>query len=142
MTYISTDCEDDLSALTTDLVQFEKPSAEKQAPCPRILKHEHKWFVGSKSECSCTFRHLLYESVELGFNEPQDWFPEEADDIDATRRLYVILNDMVQRGYQVDLLDCWSGDENEDTASLDVSFGQIPVNHFRLFEGYLFDLKP
>lgn len=141
MVYISTDCKDDISALTSDLVRFEKPSAERQAPCPQILKHEHKWFVGSKSGCSCTFRHLCRESVELGFSEPLNWFPEEAVGIDATHGLYAILNDLVQRGCQVDLLDCWSGDEDEDAVCLDVSLSQVPVGQFRMFEGHLFNLK-
>jgi hypothetical protein len=70
MVYISTDCADDLSVHTSDLVRFEKPTVEKQRPCPRILKHEHKWFVGSKSGCSCTFRHLCRGSIGLGFGQP------------------------------------------------------------------------
>jgi hypothetical protein len=142
MVYISTDCADDLSAHTSDLVRFEKPAVEKQRPCPRILKHEHKWFVGSKSGCSCTFRHLCRESVELGFGQPQDWYPEEPDKINATRLLYGTLNDLIQRGCRVDLLDCWSGDENTDAVALDVSLSQVPADRFRMFEGYLFNLTP
>jgi hypothetical protein len=141
MVYISTDCADDLSAKTSDLVRFGKPSIEKQSPCPKLLKHEHKWFVGSKSGCSCTFRHLCRESVEIGFGEPQDWFPEEAEAIDATKRLYAILKDIVQRGCQVELLDSWSGDEDKDALPLDVSLSVVPADHFRMFEGHLFTLR-
>lgn len=142
MVYISTDCPDDLSVNTSDFVRFEKPTVEKQCPCPRVLKHEHKWFVGSKSGCSCTFRHLCRESVELGFGQPESWYPEETDGIDATRLLYAILNDLVQRGCRVDLLDCWSGDENENPMPLDVSLSRVPADHFRMFEGRLFNLTP
>ena len=46
------------------------------------LKRRH---VGSKSGCSCTFRHLY--SIELGFGEPVDWYPEEPDAIEATIQL-------------------------------------------------------
>ena len=141
MVYISTDCADDLAAQTSDWVRFEKPSIESQSPCPRILKYQHKWFVGSKSGCSCTFRHLCRESVKLGFGQPQDWFPEDAEAIDATKRLYDILKEIVQRGFQVELLDCWSGEEDKDALTLHVSLSRIPADHFRMFEGHLFTLE-
>lgn len=98
--------------------------------------------VGSKSGCSCTFRHLCRDSIDLSFSEPHDWFPEEADGIDATNRLYAILTNMVQRGCPVDLLDCWSSDEEEVAVSLDISIREVPANHFRMSEGHLFNLKP
>ena len=142
MLYMSTDCADDLSLQTSELVRFAEPSIATCAPCPRVLKHEHKWFVGSQSECSCTFRHLCREAVGLGFGAPEDWFPEEQDSIDATHQLYEILQELVLRGHRVELLDCWSGDENEGAEPLDVSLSQISRERFRLFEGHLFALKP
>jgi hypothetical protein len=80
--------------------------------------------------------------VQLGFGAPEDWCPEEQDEIDATRELYGILKEIVQRGQQVEVLDCWSGDEEEAALALDVSLTEVPVEHFRLFEGHLFTLKP
>lgn len=142
MLYLSTDCGEDLSSKSTELVRFEKPSPEAASPAPRTLTHEHRWFVGSKSGCSCTFRHLIRESVSLGFRAPENWFPEQQDDIDATHELYGTLNDLVQRGHQVELLDCWSGDEDKDAVPLDVSLADVSVDRFRLFEGHLFKLKP
>jgi len=142
MLYMSTDCPDDLSQVSSDLVRFGRPSVQTYSPCPSLLKHEHKWFIGSKSECSCTFRHLCRDSVELGFGEPEDWFPEEQDEIDATHELYGILKDVVERGHGVELLDCWSGDEEKEAESIEVSLAEVPSGHFRLFEGYLFKLKP
>jgi hypothetical protein len=140
MVYVSTDCADDLSRRTSDLVRFEKPSAESRAPCPRVLKHEHRWFVGSKSGCSCTFRHLCRDSVELGFGGPQDWFPEDDEAIEATRRLYEVLRELVERGHLVEVFDCWSGDEDTEAVTLGVSLSQVPADSFRLFEGHLFSL--
>jgi hypothetical protein len=142
MVYMSTDCADDLSRQSSDLVRFGRPSVETYSPCPRILKHEHRWFIGSKSGCSCTFRHLCRESVDLGFGAAEDWLPEEHDEIDATHQLYEILKDIVQRGHQVEVLDCWSGDEDKDAVAVDVSLTEVPVDHFRLFEGHMFTLKP
>ena len=143
MVHISTDCTDDLSCRTSDLVRFASPSDKTYTPCPRILKHDRKWFVGSKSGCSCTFRHLGGESVRLGFGAPEDWFPEEQDGIDATHQLYVILKEMVQRGHQVDLFDGWCGNEdNLEAVQLDVALSKVPMDHFRLFEDHVFNLKP
>ncbi len=142
MVYMSTDCDDDLSSKSSDLVRFGKPSVKTYSPCPPVLRHEHKWFIGSKSECSCTFRHLCRESVELGFGTPEDWYPEKPDEINATRELYEILKDIVKRSHRVEVLDCWSGEEAQAAEHLDVSLAQVPVDHFRLFEGYLFNLKP
>jgi hypothetical protein len=107
-----------------------------------MLKHQHKWFIGSKSECSCTFRHLHPSAVQLGFGAPEDWCPEEQDQIDATRELYGILKEIVQRGQQVEVLDCWIGDEEKEATVIGVSLAEVPVDHFRLFEGYLFALEP
>lgn len=142
MVYISTDCADDLSLRSSDLVRFERPSADTQSPCPRVLKHEHTWFVGSTSGCSCTFRHLCRDSVDLGFGDVQEWFPEEEEAIDATTRLFDVLREMVQHGHQVDVFDCWSGDEDLEAVPLDVFLSQVPAGHFRLFEGHLFTLRP
>jgi len=140
MVFLSTDSADDLTLRSSDLVRFEKPSADTQAPPPAMLKHEHRWFVGSRSGCSCGFRHLCHQSVDLGFDERQDWFPEDQEDIEATLRLYEILEDLLRRGHQVDLLDCWSRDENREYVSLAVSLSQVPAAHFRLFEGHAFTL--
>ena len=140
MIYMSTDCADDLSERSSDLVRFGKPSVQTYSPCPSILKHKHKWFIGSKAECSCTFRHLCRDSVELGFGEPEDWFPEDQDEIDATRELYDILNAIVARGHQLELIDCWSGDEEKEAETINVPMTEVPSGHFRLFEGHLFAL--
>lgn len=142
MVYMSTDCADDLSRQSSELVRFGNPSAATSSPSPRILKHAHQWFIGSKSECSCTFRHLGGESVGLGFGPPADWFPEKPDEIRATHRLYQVLKHLVEHGHQVEVLDCWSGDEDREAVPLEVSLAKVPPAHFRLFEGHLFTLKP
>jgi hypothetical protein len=142
MVYISTDCSDDLRPLATELLRFEKPSKETYSRAPSVLDHQHNWFVGSKSGCSCTFRHLSKGAEKLGFDGPQDWFPEEPDGIDATKQLYDVLKSIVDRGFLVSLLDCWSGDEDCDATKMEVSFSEVPCQHFRMMEGCLFKLKP
>jgi hypothetical protein len=56
--------------------------------------------------------------------------------------LYGILNDIVQRGHQVDVFDSWNGDEDKGAVALEVSLSAVSADRFRLFEGYVFDLKP
>ena len=141
MLYLATDCPDDLWCKNSDLVRFEKLSRETSSRSPRMLTHEHQWFVGSKSGCSCTFRHLIRESVSLGFGAPEHWFPEEQDAIDATHQLYTILAAIIERGHHVELLDCWNGDEDKEVTRLDVSLTDVTIDDFRLFEGHLFNLK-
>lgn len=140
--YLATDCPDDLSGQSSDLVRFEEPSRDAHPPSLPVLNHEHKWFVGSKSGCSCTFRHVSRGSADSGFRAPEDWLPEKQDEIEATHQLYATLRGIVQRGYQVQLLDCLDGDEDRGAQSLDVSVTEVSADHFRLFEGRVFNLKP
>ena len=141
LVYLSTECADDLSRQTSDLVRLERPPVDWRPPGPHVLTHPHNWFVGSKSGCSCTFRHLHRDSVSLGFEGRQDWFPEDDEAIEATRQLYEILRDLVDHGHRVELLDCWSEEEDRAAVPLDVSLSQVPPDAFRLFEGHLFKLR-
>ena len=83
---LSTTSKDDLSMFNTDLVQFsrELPTISDTAR----LSFPYQWYIGSKSGCSCSFRHLY--SIELGFGEPVEWYPEESDDIETTRQVVEI----------------------------------------------------
>ena len=81
LVYISTDFEGDLSQHNCALIRFEKDFADTDPAVSDLLQYKHRWFVGSKAGCSCTFRHLL--SVEPGFDKPVEWFPEEEDEIVA-----------------------------------------------------------
>jgi hypothetical protein len=77
---LSTDSPEDLSRHDDDArVTFtrELPGVPEEA----LLAYPHRWFVGSRHGCSCGFRHLHVSSVELGFGEPVDWYPEELDDV-------------------------------------------------------------
>lgn len=138
--YLATDCPDDISRRSSELVRFERPALEAGSVWPPALTHESRWFVGSKSHCSCTFRHLDRQSADLGFGAPVDWFPEDQDALDATRQLYEVLQDIVQREHRVQVLDCWNGNESEAPVALDVTLSEVPMEHFRLFEGYVFNL--
>lgn len=137
--YISTDSSENLSELNSQRVKFEKLSGLNDASCTALLDFSNKWYVGSKSGCSCTFRHLT--STELGFSDPVDWYEEEQDELDATRELYATLSNLLGSGHQVDLIDSWQGARPQDMITLDVSLDEVSPTAFRLFENHKFKLK-
>src|SRR5262245_50629850 len=89
--YLSTDSPANLRFLNTDLVRFQKADdyLYKIPGIIDLLKFPNKWFVGSISDCSCTFRHL--SAIELGFGLPEDWLGEEQVGLDATKQLYDVI---------------------------------------------------
>jgi hypothetical protein len=137
--YISTDSSEDLTKRNSELIRFEKITETNDDPCSRLLDFPNRWYIGSKSGCSCTFRHLL--SIELGFSEPVDWYKEEEDEINATRELYSTLDVLLSSGQQVDILDRWQGIRPEKIVVLDVSLDVVGEKTFRLFENHKFRLK-
>jgi len=141
MVYISTDNPTDLTIRNSELLRFEKVTALKADPCLSTLEFPNKWEVGSKSGCGCTFRHLCTGSIELGFGEPEDWYQEEKDELDATSLLYKALNEILESGYQVDLVDRWEGAQPDDITTIEVSFDEVSEVAFRMFEGHKFNLR-
>ena len=137
--YISTDSSEDLTKRNSELIRFEKITDTNDDPYTRLLDFPNRWYIGSKSGCSCTFRHLL--SIELGFSEPVDWYKEEQDEINATRELCSTFDVLLSSGHQVDLLDRWQGVKPEKIVVLDVSLDVVDEKSFRLFENHKFRLK-
>lgn len=134
--YISTDSTEDLATRSSDLVLFEKVTDSDSDPCISFLDHPNRWYVGSKSGCSCTFRHLM--SIDLGFSEPVDWYKEGQDELDATRELYRVLSDLVRSGHELDLVDRWEGSKPEDIMTIDVALDDVSERAFRMFEDHKF----
>ncbi len=134
--YLSTDSPEDLSRRNSTLVRFEKLDSSLADPCTILLDHPNRWYVGSKSECGCTFRHLM--STELGFSEPEDWLEEEQDSVDATRELFSTLSFLLSTGHQVDLIDRWQGAQPEDIIIRKVLLEEVSAVTFRLFENHKF----
>ena len=137
--YLSTDSCADLSSYNTELVRFESIKDSREDPVICLLEFPHQWYVGSKTGCSCTFRHLV--SIELGFGEPEDWYPEEQDELEATQQLYEVISTLLTTGHRVDCLDRWEGAKPEELETLDVSLAQVSKKAFRLFENYRFTFK-
>jgi len=137
--YISTDSTQDLASRNTDLVRFERVTDRDSDPCISLLDYASQWYVGSKSGCSCTFRHLM--SIELGFSEAVDWYKEEQEELDATLELYAVLDSLLTSGHQVDLLDRWEGSKPDDITTIDVSLEEVSARAFRMFEDHKFRLR-
>ena len=141
MILLSTDSATDLSEKNDDLVIFssELPGLAEE----EFLEHKHKWFVGSRNSCSCGFRHLYVDSVDLGFGEPVDWYPEEPEDIKATKEFIAIVRKLSAQGVKVDCIDAW--DNNNSTATLngtvEIPLPQMLDPEFRFFENHRFVFK-
>lgn len=140
--YISTDSSEDLGGRKSALIGFQKVSDFDADPCATLLDSANKWCVTAPEGCSCGFRHLCQESVDLGFTVPQDWSPEEQNEIDATAELYRILVSLLAGGHKVDLVDVWEAQAiPEQVTVLDVALDEVPEKTFRLFEGHKFRLR-
>ncbi len=136
LVYLSTDFEGDLSQQDAALIRFAKDFADTDPAVLDLLQYEHRWFVGSKAGCSCTFRHLL--SVELGFGEPVEWFPEEADEIKATGLFYDVVSDLISAGHKIDCIQIWNGTKKDQVIRLAVDLDGVSRNAFRFFENHHF----
>ncbi len=128
--YLSTDSKRDLSAENGELVHFKKELIPE--PYHSLLKYQNQWYVGSKSGCSCTFRHLY--SVELDFSEPVDWYEEGDDEIAATLSFIKFVRKFRKLGFQVDCINIWEGTERADIIEISVNLDDIADDQFRFFE--------
>jgi hypothetical protein len=132
--YLSTTSAEDLTPRSSALVRFEKPEADD--PLAGALRFENRWCIATRTGCSCGLRHTM--SPELGFTEPEDWNPEEPEDLEATASLIGIVRELVARGRQADAIDAWAGAEPGDLKHMEVDLGAVSDRQFRFFENYHF----
>ncbi|MBC7751307.1 MAG: hypothetical protein H7Z73_06255 [Candidatus Saccharibacteria bacterium] len=140
MTILSTSAKEDLSLYNNEFFQFS-PDWEFM-PEAKYLKFDNKWLVTAEFGCSCGFRHLCGGSVELGFGEPEDWFPETASTIESTRQVIALIRAIVEKGEHVDCVDGWCNDQEEAEpldGELDINLETIENLSFRFFENYRFN---
>lgn len=138
MLLLGTDSPTDLSLRNTELLIFSKELPG--LPEEQCLELSQKWFVGSAHGCSCGFRHLHVSGVSLGFGGPEDWFPEESADIEATRQFIGVVRSLVSAGYQVECVDAWANDQAlaSLTGTVDVDLEAVSDDAFRFFENHRF----
>ena len=140
LTLLSTSSDADLTVRNNELVQFSKslPGIEEE----KYLEYPFKWYLGSKTGCSCEFRRLCTQSVSLGFGDPEEWFPEEPDQIVATRHIASVIRSMVASGARVDCVDAWAHDPKVAdplAGQIEVDLSEISDTQFRFFERHRFD---
>lgn len=144
LTLLSTDSPEDLGERSNDLIRFsrEMPGVPEESH----LGHANRWLVASRHGCSCGFRHLPVESAALGFGEPQDWYPEEAEDVEATRHVIATIRRLVIGGARVDCVDAWAHGKAaaELVGTVSVDLATVEDRAFRFFENhrFVFDAAP
>lgn len=135
--YLSTDSPDDLTVHNTELLRFEKQADDPAKPGIALLAYPNRWYVGSKSGCSCTFRRFCVGNT-MEFGEPVDWHLEGQDEIDASAQFYSVVESLLTAGHQVDCLDTWNDELPAEIETIHVSFAAVSAAAFRFFEGYRF----
>lgn len=141
LVYLATDSDEDLSVRDNELIRFERQEETVSEPVAALLELPHRWFVGSRSGCSCTFRHWMAFNGPPCFGDPEDWCPEEDDKVEATRMLYRTIECLLSLGRRVELLNSWNGEDADRIRDLEVCLDQVPITAFRLFEGYRFRFR-
>jgi len=134
---LSTTSDDDLSQYDREEMRFSRIIAD-HLPLDRLL-YPNRWHVGSRTGCSCSFRHL-YEP-DLGFGVPEEWFPEEDADIQATKIFISLVRTLLAQGAHVDCIDAWDGNSDRPFSQLSVNLSQIHDEEFRFFENHHFDFS-
>ena len=134
---LSTTSNDDLSRLNTEAIKFDKNIPARLSVSD--LLYSNKWYVGSRTGCSCSFRHLYGPEFEFGV--PEDWFPEDKSDIDATLTFIRLVKSLISKNERVDCVDLWAGsdaEENTEMPLMIVNLNQIRDEEFRFFENHHF----
>src|SRR6266550_3266194 len=109
--YLSTTSDEDLSAVSSDRLRFEPITEDDDPGILALLEYPHKWYLTREfGGCSCHFRHDRSISGWTGeairsFEPPQDWCPEDSDNIEATLAAYEVLMRILASGYRLDLVD-------------------------------------
>lgn len=139
--YLSTTSQEDLSSLPSTLYRFLPLTEEDDPDILRLLDYPVQWYLQCRyGGCSCYFRHLGAGS-DMNFAPPEDWFPEDLDDLEATQAVYEVLVRILAEGHRVDLVDAWTDAQPETITLLDVSVSEVPQDNFRFFENHKFNMS-
>ena len=139
--FLSTTSAEALDDLPSDLYRFARATEEDDKAIAGLLKHSHRWRLeGQYGSCSCHFRHLG-EGNDMGFAPPEEWCPEDSDDIESTRAVYDVLAHVVMSGHGLDLIDLWNDARPDAIKDLSISLRDVPRDRFRFFENHRFILS-
>ena len=133
---LSTTSIEELSQFNREEIRFVT-DIPARLPVDRLL-YPNQWYVGSRTGCSCSFRHLYQPFV---FGAPEDWHPEEEANIEATLLFIRLVRSLLAKGERVDCLDAWKGNSEIPFTHLPVNLSQIRDEEFRFFENHHFDFS-
>lgn len=134
---LSTTSNENLSQYDREEVRFSRTIVD-HLPADQLL-YPNRWYVGSRTGCSCSFRHLY--QPDLGFGVPENWFPEEETDVQATQFFIHLVRSLLAKGENVDCIDAWEGNSEGPLSQLQVNLKQIRDEEFRFFENHHFDFS-
>jgi len=141
LTYLSTTSERDLTAFDADALRFMPLGNEPDdVEAARHLAYPDRWFVSFAGCCSCGLRRLdplLNPQLPPWFSEPEDWCPEDPEDIEDTKHVYRVIEGLLAEGHRVDCLDVFPDDAGGPWRldRLDVNLSEVGEARFRLFTG-------
>lgn len=143
--YLSTTTEEDLSKLTSEVIRFEPILDWVPDPIPGeddslegLMCHPHLWFLVSRyGGCSCHYRHLGKGS-DMRFGPPEDWSPEDDEDVESTQAVYDVFARILREGHELDVLDVWANTPVDSVSTIEVRLSQVPRESFRFFDGTRF----
>ena len=135
---LGTDADDDLSQHDAGDVRFTRSSPDEFGD--GLLQLPHHWVI-NVGTCGCGFRHLASPSVDFGFSEPVDWWPESDEDLTATKQVIRVIRALVTGGALVECVDLWNGSIAENPTTLEVHLGTVPDATLRFFENHRFVFK-
>ena len=139
--YLSTTSEEALDDLPRDLCRFAPVTDADDMELVELLAHPQRWYLESRyGGCSCHFRHLGGES-DMCFDPPEEWCPEDDDDVESTAAVYDFLARIVESGHKLDIISAWNGTSPQEIKDLPVSLHAVPRDSFRFFENYRFILS-
>ena len=139
--YLSTTSQEDLRRLPSELYHFRPLTEEDDPAIVNLLDYPVRWYLECQyGGCSCHFRHLVGRDA-TDFFPPADWYPEDVDDIEATKGVYDFLTRLLAEENKVDLIDLWNNTPPDAITVLDVSLSEVDRDSFRFFENRKFNLR-
>lgn len=132
--YLSTDDDMDLTAYNTAILNFDQNLDQGEKAPLDVLQFAHKWYVGSKTNCSCTFRQIY--STEQGFDVPQEWCYEEPDAIEATKQFYDVVAKLTERGKRVDCVSWWADTPADKLVNMNINLTTVSKETFLFLENH------
>ncbi len=138
LVYFSTTSAEDFLLIESDDFSIERPEADQFGSDLGALAYSNRWLlICQYGGCSCHFRHV----IEPGeFTEPQDWSPEDDDDVEATKSAYDFFARIVMEGHFLDIIDVWPGADTASFPTFDVPLSSVSRDTFRFFENCRFEV--